>query len=286
MTDPGYRLLVDASTLASRIEDPEWIVFDCRFSLTDPPWGRSRYLDGHIPGARYAHLDDDLSSPIGPRTGRHPLPDPDLLTQKLGRWGVGDQTQVVVYDDVGGGFAVRLWWLLRWLGHGQAAVLNGGLGAWLARGGEMTAELPKPAHTRFCGAADQTMWLGTKTLEDNLRTGALQVVDARAAERFRGVAEPIDAVAGHIPGAVNRPLTENLTADGRFLPPALLRERFTSGDLVGIQPERIVHSCGSGVNACHNLLAMEIAGLPGSRVYAGSWSEWIRSPARPVATGT
>lgn len=277
---------MDAATLAARIDDPDWVVFDCRFSLTDPPWGHRRYLEGHIPGARYAHLDEDLSSPIGPETGRHPLPAPELLMEKLGHWGVGDRAQVVVYDDVGGGFAVRLWWLLRWLGHERVAVLDGGLGAWLAHGGELTGALPEIRAATFQGTPDQSMWLGTPAMVENLRTRELQIVDARAAERFRGEVEPIDPVAGHIPGAVNRPLMENLTAEGLFLPPDLLRARFDSGDLEAIPPERIVHSCGSGVNACHNLLAMEVAGLPGSRIYAGSWSEWIRSAERPVATGS
>jgi thiosulfate/3-mercaptopyruvate sulfurtransferase len=279
-----YRYLVDPATLHARLGDPDWVVFDCRFALADPAWGRDQYDRDHIPGARYAHLDEDLSSPIGPDTGRHPLPNPASLCEKLGGWGVGNHTQVVVYDDAGGAFAVRLWWLLRWLGHPKAAVLDGGLGAWLARGGRLTSEIPSITPRTFSGLADRSLWLSTTAIEESLGTGAFQLVDARAAERFRGEIEPIDPVAGHIPGAVNLPCAGNLATDGTFLPPSVLRRRFTAA-LGDFAPERMVHSCGSGVNACHNLLAMEIAGLHGSRIYAGSWSEWIRSPLRPVATG-
>jgi len=284
MTGVPHKLLVDASTLADHIADPEWVVFDCRFSLADPDWGLKQYRTGHLPGARYAHLDEDLSSPVGPRTGRHPLPDPERLSKQIGRWGVGNQTQVVVYDDAGGAFAVRLWWLLRWLGHERAAVLNGGLSAWIALQRELTTELPHVARQEFEGRPDPSLWLTSGDIERNLRTGEFQVVDARATERFRGEIEPIDPVAGHIPGAINLPFGGNLGADGRFLDPCALHRRFA--DALGNVPAAgVVHSCGSGVNACHNLLAMEIAGLPGSRIYAGSWSEWIRSPDRPVATG-
>ena len=282
MRQTPSQLLVDAGTLANGLGNPDWVVFDCRFSLTDPAWGRKQYHAGHVPGALYAHLDEDLSSPVGPATGRHPLPDPERLSEKLGLWGVDDQTQVVVYDDVGGAFAVRLWWLLHWLGHNRAVVLDGGLGAWRKAGGALSKEPPKTKHRTFKGCPDQSMWLTTTMMEVNLRTHEFEVVDARAAERFLGEQEPIDPVAGHIPGAINLPLGGNLAADGRFLPSSQLRRRFVA-ELGDVQPEKVVHSCGSGVNACHNLLAMEIAGLSGSRLYAGSWSEWIRAPKRPIA---
>jgi thiosulfate/3-mercaptopyruvate sulfurtransferase len=284
MTDPLWSNLVDASTLLARIEDPDLRLFDCRFSLTDTEAGQRAYLEGHLPGACYAHLDAHLSSPIGPDTGRHPLPDPSRLAAWLGDCGVSTQTRVVVYDDVGGGFAVRLWWLLRWIGHERAALLDGGLQAWIAAGGELTREISRHAARQLIARPDDSQWIGTEELAADLTAGRLMVIDARAPERFRGDQEPIDRMAGHIPGAVNLPLTDNLDADGRFLPTDRLRERFARsiGDLA---PSCVIHSCGSGVNACHNLLAMELAGLHGSRLYPGSWSEWIRSPDRPVATG-
>lgn len=276
--------LIDARTLISRSQDPDLRLFDCRFSLADPGQGRRAYLDGHIPGALFAHLDEHLSDPIGPRTGRHPLPDPSRLAVWLGACGVTPRTQVVVYDDVGGAFAVRLWWLLRWIGHERVALLDGGLQAWIAAGGELVPEQPTYAPGELVPRPDNTRWISTDALVAELAKGRAAVVDARAPERFRGEQEPIDPVAGHIPGAINLPLTGNLDPDGRFLDPAALRRRFIQA-LGDTSPARIVHSCGSGVNACHNLLAMEVAGLHGSRLYAGSWSEWIRSPERPVAVG-
>lgn len=284
MPEPAFGLLVDTATLARHLDDTNWILFDCRFDLAKPTLGRDQYQQGHIPQALYADLDQDLSGPIGPYTGRHPLPDPDRLSARLAHWGVEADRQVVVYDDVGGGFAVRLWWLLRWLGHDRIAVLNGGLRTWISEGREMTNGVTKPAPAAFAARIRDDTWVSTDTLAASLETGRFQVVDARTAERFRGGVEPIDPIAGHIPGAVNLPLLENLDETGRFLPPKQLRDRFLTG-IADTPPERILHSCGSGVNACHNLLAMEIAGLTGSRLYAGSWSEWIKSPARPVATG-
>jgi thiosulfate/3-mercaptopyruvate sulfurtransferase len=284
MPEEEYKLLVDADALGRHIGDPAWVVIDCRFSLAEPDWGGAQYREGHIPGAHFAHLDQDLSSPIQPDTGRHPLPDAIQLAGKLSRWGLDADAQAVVYDDAGGAFAARLWWLLRWLGHERVALLNGGLPAWLAGGRPVEQAEPEPRQRRFVPRRDDNAWLTTADIRDNLDTGCYQLVDARAPARFRGEMEPIDPVSGHIPGAVNLPLTGNLDEDGRFLPPALLRERFLAS--LGEQPpELVVHSCGSGVNACHNILAMELAGLPGSKLYAGSWSEWIRSPERPVATG-
>ena len=286
MTDESARsALVDSATLSARLDDPSWVLFDCRFNLMDPTWGRKQFENGHIPGACYAHLDEDLSAPTGPGTGRHPLPDADLLMNKLGSWALRDGAQAVVYDDLGGAFAVRLWWLLsHWLGHRRVAVLDGGLGAWTADGRALSTSPPPPASGTFTGQPNQDAWVRTTDLVANLKTGRLLVIDARASERFRGELEPIDPVAGHIPGAINLPLTGNLDQNGRFLSAKRLRERFL-GASGGRPPTAVVHSCGSGVNACHNLLAMEIAGLQGSRIYAGSWSEWIRSPERPIATG-
>lgn len=284
MTQPAYTLLVETDTLARHLDDPSWVLIDCRFDLADPARGSREYGQGHIPGARYAHVDADLSSPVGPGTGRHPLPEPEALMSKLGRWGVDAAAQVVVYDDVSGAFAARLWWLLRWLGHNRVAVLNGGLGSWLAEGRSIDGSAPAPTPRDFVGKPRNKDWVKTEKLANHLETRSYLVLDARVPERFRGDAEPIDPVAGHIPGALNLPLAENLDQDGRFHSHARLRGRFLSA-IGERKPECVVHQCGSGVNACHNLLAMDLAGLPGSKLYAGSWSEWIRSPERPVATG-
>lgn len=284
MSETAFAPLVDLAGLAGHLADPGWVLIDCRFALSDPAWGQRAYSAGHIPGAHYAHLDEDLSGPIGPQTGRHPLPDPQRLAERLGAWGIDGDTRVVAYDDAGGAFAVRLWWLLRWLGHCRGAILDGGLPRWEALGGAITTEGPRRAPRTFVPRIDYTAWVSTDAVAEGIARGRLQVVDARAAERFRGEAEPIDPVAGHVPHAINLPLAGNLSDDGRFLSPERLRDRFLAA-LGDTPPERVAHSCGSGVNACHNLLAMELAGLAGSRLYAGSWSEWIRDPARPVARG-
>ena len=275
--------LMSTATLRAHLDDPLWIVIDCRFNLMDTEAGRRAYRESHLPGARYAHLDHDLSSPVTPTTGRHPLPDPARLAQTLGAWGIGNATQVVAYDDMGGMLAAaRLWWLVRWLGHERVAVLDGGFSAWQRAGLPLTAELPTAQPATFTAQPNDRLWLTTAQVlalsPENV------VLDARGAARFRGEMEPIDPVAGHIPGAVNLPTENNLTADGRFLPQAELRARFATA-LGERPPTSVVHSCGSGVTACHNLLAMEVAGLHGSRLYAGSWSEWIRDPERPVAIG-
>lgn len=279
----NYDTLIDAATLNAHCADPNWVIVDCRFNLADTEAGRRAYRESHIPGARYAHLDRDLSSPITPATGRHPLPDPVRLAHILGEWGIGPNTQVVAYDDMGGMLAAaRLWWLLRWLGHRAGAVLDRGLPAWRQANLPLTAELPAAQPIRFDAKPDDQQWL---TAEQVLALSPEEVLlDARGAARYRGEMEPMDPIAGHIPGAVNVPADGNLTPDGYFLPPAELRGRFAAV-LGGRLPSAVVHSCGSGVTACHNLLAMEVAGLNGSRLYAGSWSEWIRDPARPIATG-
>lgn len=278
-----HTTLIDTATLHAHLDDPNWIIVDCRFSLADTEAGRRAYGESHLPGARYAHLDEDLSSPITPTTGRHPLPDPGGLGRKLGEWGIGNGTQVVVYDDMGGILAAaRLWWLLRWLGHAACAVLDGGFPAWRRAGLPLTDALPDRQPTTFEAQPDNQLWLTTTQIQ--ALPGEALLLDARAAARFRGEMEPIDPVAGHIPGSVNLPTEGNLIADGHFLPLAELRARFAAV-LDGRSPAAVIHSCGSGVTACHNLLAMEAAGLNGSRLYAGSWSEWIRDPNRPIVTG-
>ncbi|HET7369247.1 MAG TPA: sulfurtransferase [Gammaproteobacteria bacterium] len=276
--------LVTTRQLAERLDDPDWIIFDCRFELASPDAGEQAYSEAHIPGACYVHLERDLSGPVGPRTGRHPLPDPDMLAAKLAGWGVGQHSQIVTYDDRGGAFAARLWWLARWLGHRNAAVLDGGLSRWRAEGRPLDRRIPQPDPGRFNARVDHDLWLRTADVEalvSGERDGRL--LDARDRTRYTGEQEPVDSVAGHIPGAVNMPFKNNLGADMTFRPPAELAARFRNA-LENEAPGQVVHACGSGVTACHNVLAMEIAGLHGSRLYAGSFSEWIRTD-HPVETG-
>lgn len=278
----SFTTLIQTAELAGNLGQPGWVVLDCRFSLADTAAGERQYAAAHIPGARYAHLDRDLAGPITPETGRHPLPEPHQLAHTFAAWGIGAQTQVVAYDDAGGVFAARAWWLLRWLGHAQVAVLDGGWQAWQSQGQPVTAEIPAPIAARFVAQPRRELWLSTGQVKDGLAMEEISLLDARAPERFRGEVEPIDPVAGHIPGAENRPFNLNLGADGRFLAPMQLREAF---DPIARDTPHLVHMCGSGVTACHNLLAMEIAGYRGSKLYPGSWSEWIKDPMRPVARG-
>lgn len=279
----NYVTLIDAAALHAHVHDPRWVIVDCRFNLADTEAGRRAYRESHLPGARYAHLDEDLSDPITPTSGRHPLPDSTRLARMLSAWGIGPETQVVAYDDLGGMLAAaRLWWLLRWLGHKAVAVLDGGFSAWRRANLLPTAELPVVQPAMFVAEPDDRLWLTTAQVLA-LPTEHV-VLDARGAARYRGEMEPIDPVAGHIPGALNLPTEGHLTPEGCFLPPTELQARFNAV-LGGRSPEAVVHSCGSGVTACHNLLAMEIAGLQGSRLYAGSWSEWIRDSNRPIAVG-
>jgi len=279
-----HKTLVSAETLREYLDDPRWIVFDCRSALEDPEWGPGEYRDLHIPGARYAHLDRDLSGPRGPDTGRHPLPDADAFARWLGANGVDHCSQVVAYDQGGGPFAPRLWWMLRWVGHEAVAVLDGGWTAWMAAGLPVSEEIPEPKAVAFEPRHDDESWLTSEALVAALPEQSVQLIDARGAERFRGENEPIDLKPGHVPGALNLPFQGNLDGRGRFKDPEALKARFDpvleqAGD------REIVHMCGSGVTACHNLLAMEVAGLGETRLYAGSWSEWITDPERPIETG-
>jgi thiosulfate/3-mercaptopyruvate sulfurtransferase len=279
----SYTTLVDAATLKARLDDPGWLVIDCRHQLADPGGGERAYAEGHIPGAFFLHCDRDLSGPPTGSNGRHPLPRREVLAERLGAIGVGPETQVVAYDDAQGMIAGRLWWLLRWLGHDRAALLDGGLQAWLATGGAMAAEAPTPRPVTFTpGASADAEPVAADYVLERLETPNMHLVDARSADRYRGENESIDPVGGHIPGAVNRFFRDNLRPDGRFKPAAELRAEWL-GVLAGALPEQVVHQCGSGISACHNLLAMELAGLPGSRLFAGSWSEWCADRGRPVA---
>ncbi|HEX7639781.1 MAG TPA: sulfurtransferase [Burkholderiaceae bacterium] len=256
-------------------------ILDCSFDLADPAAGERAFEQGHLPGARYAHLDRDLSGVRSGRNGRHPLPARVDWATTLGHLGVGPRRHVVVYDAQGAMVAARAWWMLRWAGHAAVSVLDGGLQAWKAAGGAIeTGQAAQATVDAYPLASSLMPTIEADALARSL--GRVTLVDARAGERFRGEVEPLDARAGHIPGARSRFFRLNLDGDGRFLPPAQLRAAF---DALGAPPERVVNSCGSGVTACHNLLAMEIAGLPGAALYPGSWSEWSSDPARPVATG-
>jgi thiosulfate/3-mercaptopyruvate sulfurtransferase len=272
--------LIHVDILHQHIDDPQLVVIDCRFDLGDTTLGRLQYESGHLPGARYADLDRHLSSPITPGSGRHPLPDPQDFARSLGRWGVSPVSQIVAYDASGGAFAARLWWLARWIGHTRVAVLDGGLAAWVDAGGAVTTAVPEPIATRYEPRVDHSMWIATDQLAQQLDDYVL--IDAREAPRFRGEVEPIDSVAGHVPGAINLPFKENLTESGHFAPVEQLAERFAP---LASGQRQVVAMCGSGVTACHNLLAMHVAGIDQAKLYAGSWSEWIRDASHPVATG-
>jgi len=277
-------MLVSPPQLADHLRDPLWRVVDCRFQLMQPEAGPAAYLAGHIPGAYYADLDKDLAAPRGPGSGRHPLPDPETLRLLFGDWGLAPEVTVVAYDDAGGAFAARLWWLLRWMGHARAALLDGGLPGWLEQGLPLDAA-PVPLRRSRCHNTSGNMpVISRQRLEGALRDGGLRLLDARSPDRFAGRTEPVDAVAGHVPGAVNAPFEGNLASGSRFRSPDELRVRYR-GLLGEHSAADTVCMCGSGVTACHTLFAMELAGLPGSRLYPGSWSEWINRESPAVATG-
>jgi thiosulfate/3-mercaptopyruvate sulfurtransferase len=277
--------LVDVATLARGLGRPDWIVVDCRFTLTQPAAGRTAYESGHVPGARYAHLDHDLSRKPNASEGRHPLPEPAAFAATLGAWGVGPGDTVIAYDDGSGAIAARLWWLLGWIGHQRCAVLDGGFAAWV-EAGQAVEQRPPSFTARRYPATEPKRELVVTTADLATRQAAGDLlVDARAAPRYRGEQETIDPVAGHVPQARNRPFSSNVTPAGRFRPAAEIRREVLEL-LGGRDPSRLIAMCGSGVTACHLLLAMEVAGLAGGRLYAGSWSEWIRDPARPIAKGT
>ena len=281
--------LVCIEELAAHLDDPDWIVFDCRHDLAAPAAGEALYRAAHIPGARFAHLDRDLSSAKTGSdgrhpSGRHPLPARADFAAFLVAAGVNQRSTLIACDASSGLYASRLWWLGRWIGHAAVTVLDGGLVAWQGAGLPMTDNVPRPIAGDLRIGASPVSHVETEDVEANLSTQAMLVVDARAAERYRGEVEPLDPVAGHIPHAVNRPMARNLAADGRFKRASELRDDFDAL-LAGRDPDTLIHSCGSGVTACHNLLAMEVAGLRGASLYTGSWSAWCADPRRPVERG-
>ncbi len=278
--------LLSPAQLAERLNQPELIVLDCRFALEDPAYGARVYAEGHIPGARFIDLEHDLSAPVQHGiTGRHPLPDPQQLLERLRALGVGQHSEVVLYDDGPGAFAARAWWLLAWLGKREGVfLLDGGLNAWRAANLPLNSATPAVSPGDLQGTPDASLLVSADALLKRLGTPQLTLLDARALPRFRGEMEPIDPVAGHIPGAQCAVFTDNLDGNGRFKSPEQLRERFSA--LLGQRPvEQLVAYCGSGVTACHNLFALCLAGYPLLPLYAGSWSEWITDPQRPLACG-
>ncbi|KMY85115.1 Thiosulfate sulfurtransferase, rhodanese [Candidatus Paraburkholderia calva] len=286
MPHTHYTTLISAANLAERLDTAPGsvLVFDCRFDLTASKVGEKAYADGHIPGAHYLHLDRDLSGVKTGTNGRHPLPERAVLVEKLANFGLNDAQQVVAYDAQGGMYAARLWWLLRWLGHDSVALLDGGLPAWEAAGQSLAQDIPPKSKGSFVAHKPLQVTIDAQAIERSIGTRDHLLIDARANDRYRGENEMLDRIGGHIPGALNHFFKDNLSAEGRFKTAHELRETF--GTLIGTTPtDRIVLQCGSGVMACHNALAMEIAGLHGAALYSGSWSEWSADPGRPVATG-
>ena len=279
-----FTTLISAGQLAARLTDPAFLIVDCRFKLGDDGWGKREYLARHIPGAVYADLEHDLSGRKTGRNGRHPLPEPQVLTGTFSRLGIAHGTQVVAYDQDSGMFASRLWWLLRWLGHDAVAVLDGGFVKWIGAAGPVSAGDEHRDPRTFRGTLGGNAIVGADDIAARLRQPGWRLLDARAPERYRGDVEPLDKVAGHIPGAANHCFQGNLDEHGMFHSPEELRAQFSAA-IGDVPPDQVVCYCGSGVTACHNLLALEHAGLHGARLYPGSWSEWSSDPSRAIEKG-
>jgi thiosulfate/3-mercaptopyruvate sulfurtransferase len=279
-----YTTLVSGEVLAQNLNNPDWIVLDCQHDLMQPAYGRDAYAKEHIPGAQFVSLDDDLAGAKNGKNGRHPLPSVEDLAKLFSRLGITAGKQVVVYDGAQNMYAGRLWWSLKWLGHNNVAVLDGGLTKWKADGRPLTTEVPAAKPAMFTAKVNEAIRAGVEEVSARMNDGKTTIIDARAPERYDGSAETIDPVGGHIPGAKNRFWKQNVNADGTFKPAELLRAEFEAL-LTGKAPAEVIQQCGSGVTALHNFVAMEIAGLSGSRLYPGSWSEWCADPARPVGKG-
>ena len=278
-----FRTLIDPAALALHLDDPDWAIIDCRFDINDIAKGEVQYREAHIPRARYAHLDKQLSGPKTGANGRHPLPESDTLRRDLGLLGIGPDTQVIAYDADNSTYAARLWWLLRWLGHDAVAVLDGGYACWCREGHPVRTGTEAFEPVEFSGTPRKGWWLTAKEVSDGLRDPARVLIDSRAADRYHGITETIDKVAGHIPGAANFFFQQNLTAEKTFKAPDEIKAQWAPV-LDGLDPTDLVVYCGSGVTACNNLLALEHAGLHGARLYPGSWSEWSADIDRPIAT--
>lgn len=280
-----YKTLISPADLLSHLDDSNWVIVDCRFWLDDTEKGRRDFQQSHIPGAIYAHLDEDLSDPVVPgKTGRHPLPPVEVFADRLASWGIGNDVQVMAYDDRGGAIAARLWWMLKWLGHGAVAVLDGGWPAWQRAEYPETVEIHKPEKREFIPNLRSELVVTADDILANFGDPAYRLIDSRAPERYSGKEEPIDAVAGHIPGAISYPFQRNLDVDGNYIPKDFLKGRFHVL-LDGTPAVRSIFYCGSGVTAAQNILAVTHSGLGMPRLYAGSWSEWITDSERPITIG-
>ena len=279
-----YQTIISVEDLNKNLNTQDWLIFDCRFILKDPEGGLKKFNQGHIPGAQYADMDKDLASPMTSTSGRHPLPNPDEFINKLQSWGVNNTSQIICYDDMSGAFAARMWWLLKWLGHNDVAVLDGGIDKWTANNLTLETDTQQKAAGSFSGQANNDMWVDVEFVQKELAENNINLLDARSAERFTAKDTKTDPVAGHVPGAMSYPFAENLSKQGVFLPLEELQKRFAPM-LLSSEKKEVINMCGSGVTACHNLLAMSIAELPMTRLFVGSWSEWIKDKSRPVATG-
>ena len=286
--ESGWDALIDVAVLRGLLDTPGVRILDCRHDIARPDLGQEQYGQGHIPGAVFAHLDRDLSGVKTGRSGRHPLPEPSALAARLRAWGIGSTDQIVAYDASEGSYAARAWWLLRWLGHSKVAVLDGGWTAWVAAGYPISEQEPAPQHGDFSArsslqAVDSVDVVAARSAATSAEAPTL-LIDARAPDRYEGRNETVDPVAGHIPGAINRYWKQNLGQDGRFKSAAQLRSEYQA-ILAGRGPDQVTVQCGSGVTACHDLLALHVAGLTGAALFPGSWSQWVADPSRPVVLG-
>ena len=279
----SYKTIISAKDLLTNINNKEFVVFDCRCDIKDSKFGIQSYTEGHIENAIFVDVDMDLASEKTQSSGRHPLPEPNILSEKLSQWGLSNSKQAVVYDDVGGAFAGRMWWILKWLGHKNVAVLDGGLNAWLKIGGKLVTKNTLFEKETFVPEVNNSMQVFINDIEDAQYKMNKLIIDARSKERYLGIKDPIDPIAGHIPGAISHPLGQNLTKEGIFKSPEELKHLYLKV-LSDIDGSNVISMCGSGVTACHNILAMEIAGIYGVKLYVGSWSEWITKPDRPIVT--
>ena len=277
----SYSTILSAQELNAIIHDDNVRVFDCRFSLKDPQGGLNNYQAGHLPMAQFADMDTQLSSAMTETSGRHPLPEADTFLAQLKAWGINNDTQVIAYDDISGAFAARLWWMMRWMGHDKVAVLNGGMQQWTEQGYELSQDKVEFAAGNFSGTPNMDWLVDIETVQAELEANKITLIDARAPDRFTGKDKNTDPVPGHVPGAHNLPFGGNLTKDGRFETADIINQRFSS--VIQDQPlTQVVNMCGSGVTACHNLLAQAVAGMPPTKIFIGSWSQWIRDSSRPV----
>ena len=278
----SYKTIISAKNLIENINNPNYRLFDCRCDIKDTSYGLEAYNEGHIPGAIFVDIDNDLASEKTPTSGRHPLPNIEVIVNKLSKWGVSGDTQAVIYDDAGGAFASRMWWIMRWLGHDNVAVLDGGIGSFISMGHKLTSDHSQIVPSNFVPSASDEMHVDVEEVENVQYQLDRILIDARSKERYLGIKDPVDNIYGHVPGAISSPLGLNLDKNGFFRSSEELKLHFSK--LLGeIKPENVISMCGSGITACHNLLAMEIAGFKGAKLYVGSWSEWITNPSRPIA---